>query len=518
MLAVAAGVGDALCQHVDQLHPLVHQFAAAETAYFQQVAQCAGQPGGQVFRVQVGRGQALFQRPLQVFEAGGIAHAEQAQLHVELFQRVQIEFFRIAQPQACALQGFQLARERCVVQRKIDVGQRQRAFQRGGIAKIAEQVALRPRQQRHFEGLAQFGRCRRWRSRRGLQVGEGLFQRGNGGGFTECLLQRLLFLGTPFAAQREAAGFRGQLQLVLDPLAGGFGQLRKIRQHQAAVLRRQRHADAGLRAQQIVVAVAQCRAAHQILGVLAFEAGLHQPVAQGGGHLGKVVRHRERIRAVQCFLPLARDLRHPQHAAQDLLQRHLRAAAAKAHQYIGRRPVPAFAQLVGGDDKAQRGRVGIAQLVNAGCRTRDLRGGHVELFDQCRAHAVDGHRVRVVLLLALGLQQHDRAQRLAGGAALGIGGGLQRIEFGDGLAQRDPPVRVHRHVHRQLDHVLALQGGCGNRHQHVGRLVHAVGGGRQFQHRARGQPGQGVECQCAALVVRLVHHDERPAQRQRLGQ
>lgn len=147
----------------------------------------------------------------------------------------------------------------------------------------------------------------------------------------------------------------------------------------------------------------------------------------------------------------------------------------------------------------------------------DLLGRNAVVADQLAAHALEVQRLHPGAA-RLQLDQHQRAQVGAARAAFVVGQLLQRVAPGDGVGQTLLPVRLGLQHDRQLDHLLGLQLGGADAVQHVARRALQIGRGAQLHHAAGAQPRQHVEGQLGAAVVRLVDHDERPAQPQHVGQ
>ena len=242
----------------------------------------------------------------------------------------------------------------------------------------------------------------------------------------------------------------------------------------------------------------------------------HHAVGQGRGGLGEAACHHMGIGAVQRRAGAPPRVRHAQHPAEQLLHVLARPHVLQRAQNVGERAVPALLQRLDGDDEAHR--TGTVEQVDAVQPTL-LAGGDDDLVrrDVLLLYQVLAQHVgRCSTVAVVRLEQNQRAQIAAALPFLMGGLGFELLAAQHRVAHRVFPGRVLGQHDRQLDHVLGFQFARGHAVQHVGLLRHRRGGqledgaGRNPRKRGKGGVGLGV--------VGLVDHDDRPRQRQQIGQ
>ena len=242
-----------------------------------------------------------------------------------------------------------------------------------------------------------------------------------------------------------------------------------------------------------------------------------QPVGQRMGGGRELCRAHMGIGPVQRLAPAPLGIGHAQHAAQQLLYRRGAAQLLQAAQHVGKGAVPAFAQGLHGDDEAHRamarGQVQVFQPARGAGGHYHLRLRQLQFIDEVAAQFLGRHLVARVLRL----EQHDGPH-----IAVALGLVFQRLGFQLAL-------RLHRAKHGggpalgvlgqhdgQLDHVLGRQLLCAHVVEHIGLGFDRRG--RELQDARGVQPLQRREALVRLGVVRLVHDDDGPVQRQPVGQ
>ena len=210
-----------------------------------------------------------------------------------------------------------------------------------------------------------------------------------------------------------------------------------------------------------------------------------------------------------------------------MLHGGFRLRARQTDEDVGRRAVPAFGQRLLGDDEAHRtvligdaARVFLLDLLQPAFFARrhdDVFRGDALVGDQVVAHALPVQRVPV-LAASLRLDQHQWPQVRRTRAVFRVRRRLQLLALVGGVGQAFLPVAFGFKQDRQLDHLLRLQLHGGNAVQHVARGFFGIRRCGQFEDAAGIECGQRGERQIGAVVVRLVHDQERPAQTQHVGQ
>ena len=218
------------------------------------------------------------------------------------------------------------------------------------------------------------------------------------------------------------------------------------------------------------------------------------------------------IGAVQRRAALARGVGHAQHAAQQLFHGGARTHVLQRTQHVGERAVPAFAQCVDGDDMAHQA-AGVEQVHTV--QPALVAGGDNDLGRRGMAfvyQVLAQHVRRDFAALVLRLKQHDGPQ----GARLFAGLAFQMPAAQHRVAHSVWPALMFGQHHRQLDHVFGLQLARADAVQQVGLARHRRG--RQLQNGAGRHALQRFEGGVGLGVVGLVHHHQRPRQRQQVGQ
>ena len=253
----------------------------------------------------------------------------------------------------------------------------------------------------------------------------------------------------------------------------------------------------------------------------------NQAVTQRCSCFGKIARHHEGIGLIQCLRLTMTGTGLAQYSPKQLLHRRGRRQRGHAHQNVGKWAVPALRQCLLRDHEFHwAGRVGNTQLVLGIDLLQPLflSSGHDNLTGR---DAVIGDQLVLHLLeiqcLDSGaawfrLNQYQRAQIRSPGTSLLIGQLVQGIAAANSVGQTLLPVGLGFQHHRQLDHFFRLQLGGGYAVQHVAGRALQIGRGRELHHPAGAEARQHVEGQLGAAVVRLIHHHERAAQTQHVGQ